>query len=37
VVLDFASRKVVLTPDSPAAFLDRLRQVAPATEILANL
>ncbi len=36
VVLDFASRKVVLTPDSPAAFLDHLRQVAPATQILAN-
>jgi hypothetical protein len=36
VVLDFASRKVVLTPESPAAFLDHLRRVAPATHILAK-
>lgn len=36
VVLEFAGRKVVLTPDSPAAFLDRLRHAAPATQFPAN-
>ncbi len=33
VVLEFATRKVVLTPDSPSAFLERLRQVAPSAQI----
>lgn len=37
VVLEFAARKVVLTPDSPTAFLDHLRRVAPATQIPAKL
>lgn len=29
VVLEFATRKVVLTPESPSVFLDHLRRVAP--------
>jgi hypothetical protein len=33
VVLEFATRKVVLTPDSPSSFLGHLRQVAPSAQI----
>lgn len=34
VVLEFATRKVVLTPESPSAFLDHLRLVAPQIQII---
>ena len=37
VVLEFATRKVVLTPESPAAFLDHLRQISPMIQITTSV